>query len=367
MFSKKNVKDSFFLLNEDSEHNSAEKNQFIIDEKLFELVDSAEKEEEKSNNINIPRTNPKNCSIELVRILAGFFVVLHHMVLYGHNRRRINYNKSKLLELNNIAMTNNSLFISISAFFLCDSRFSMMRIFRFWTITVINLFYANYLMVKYNIAPFTKEDKYNCLFWFYYVDDIWYSTSHLVFIFLMPFISKFSERIGQKSHFVLILFLLYASSISKSNFNDSRFNISHNYNLFLVVSVLMSYYKKYLFKESIFYGFPFLYILYSFQMKVLREEFIINPNRNYIIKAVFNGFFTHSVSAPCQILMTFCIFHILSHITVPDFLYYPLTFIGKTVYGGYIIGNNVKIRKRLYPMIKIAKLVKQDYAFQPVM
>lgn len=170
-----------------------------------------------------------------------------------------------------------------------------MRIFRFWIVTVINLLYANYLMKIKNIAPFTERDKYNCWFWFFYTGDIWYSSSHLVFIFLMPFISKFSERIRQRAHFLLVLFLIYATSIAKSNPNDTRFNPGYNVVLFFVVSVLMSYYKNYLYKSSIFWGFPLLLFLYKFQIKVIRQEFIINPNKNYIIKAAFNRFFSEHI------------------------------------------------------------------------
>lgn len=79
------------------------------------------------------------------------------------------------------------------------------------------------------------------------------------------------------------------------------------------------------------------------------------------------GFFIEHVSSPFQILMTFYIFHILSFIPVPSFLYYPLTFIGKTVYGSFILGNNKKIRKRVYGIINIRKLVRRDYIAKPIL
>lgn len=345
------IKDTNVLLNSDD--SIQEIDQIHVDESLVKLINDEDKYQITNQ---ISKTKSKNCSIELCRILAGFLVINCHLI--SHGLRGIpKYPHNPLIFLNNISLTCNTLFICISAFFLCDSRFSITRIIRFWLVTFINLYYAYYIMDKYKLVVFKSQETFNCWFWFFQVNDIWYSTCYLTFIVIMPFISKLSERVGKYSHFFIVLFLIYTTSIGNAKPSGCRFSIDYNVDFFLVVAVLMTFYKKYIFEKSIFWGFPVLIFLYTSQIRFLRGQWKINPNSHVVIKTFIRGFYAHSVTGTSQILMGFSIFHILSHIPVHSFFYYPLTFIGKTVYGSYVIGDNGKMRGCIYKKIKIKELV----------
>lgn len=369
MSSFQNINDSFTPLNTDSEDHIIDVDPILVNDNLVQLLDIEEKEKErekeKNEPINTPKPRTKSCSIELCRIFAGFLVICCHLVSHGLGGVP-HFPHNSLFLLNNLSLTCNSLFISISSFFLCDSRFSITRIVRFWIVTVINLYYANFLMERLKIAPFTKQDEYNCWFWFQ-IGDIWYSTGHMTFIFIMPLISKIADRIGKRSHLILVLFLTYTTSIGNAKPNGSRLSIGYNIDLFIVIAMFTSFYKKYLYEKSILWGFPIFYVLYTSQIRYIRGQLKLYFTNYVCVKTFFNGFFFHSISGTCQIFMSFCIFHILSHINVPSFLYYPLTFIGKTVYGSYVIGDNYKIRRRIYKLIKIKELVKPNNMVKPIL
>lgn len=151
------------------------------------------------------RMGGRNSSIELLRIIATYLIILRHFVVFNTLdvwSQPLSVNK---LVLEGILYPSGKvgvvLFFLISAWFLCESSTDIKASFkRVWILEREILFYSFALLALFyciDRKQITKSLLVKTVFpistnlW-------WYVTSYAIFLVLMPFVSKGLRALGEK-------------------------------------------------------------------------------------------------------------------------------------------------------------------------
>ncbi len=164
------------------------------------------------------RTNAesRNSSIELLRIIAMFMILMHHFIVHNiydvENLPLVPKRVFFQLVMQSGGKIGIVIFFSISAWFLLDKEQNVKTSFRrvwimerellFWSITLA-VFYlifdradiASKVAVAKNIVPLTMN------IW-------WYATSYAIFLMLLPFLFKGLKALGCECHLTLAAIML---------------------------------------------------------------------------------------------------------------------------------------------------------------
>lgn len=203
--------------------------------------------------INSKTSRSRNSSIELLRIIAAYMIVLRHFV--GGNafdvwKQSISLSK---VYLEGIIYPSGKvgvvLFFLISAWFLCDSATdfkSTLR--RAWILEREILFYSLILTIFFMLFnPHLLSIKLivgavlpvSTNLW-------WYATSYQVFLIVLPFLNLGLKALGKTRHRVCCLVLLFMWSVSGGLVSFISYNmVPQNVLIFLYLYVLVSYWRWY--------------------------------------------------------------------------------------------------------------------------
>ena len=152
----------------------------------------------------------RNSSIELLRIIAMFMILMHHFIVHnGYDVLKLPLGPERIffqLVMQGGGKVGVVIFFSISAWFFLDKEqtiksnlkrvWIMERELLFWSLTLV-AFYLVFdrtdlgmkLMVK-SIAPLSMG------LW-------WYATAYAIFLALLPFLSKGLKALGREYHLAL--------------------------------------------------------------------------------------------------------------------------------------------------------------------
>ena len=195
----------------------------------------------------------RNSSIELLRIIAAYLIVLRHFV--GANAldvwaQPLSFNKTMLEGLlYPSGKVGVVLFFLISAWFLCESTTDLKTAFRrAWILEREILFYSLILtavIFATNRSLLTPKILISAILPTS-TDLWWYTTSYIVFLILFPFLTIGLKSLGRKFHrncclVCIILWSIGGGLISFVSFDMTKENVL----IFIYLYTLVSYWRWY--------------------------------------------------------------------------------------------------------------------------
>lgn len=201
----------------------------------------------------------KNSNIELLRMFCMFIIILHHSVLYGGGTEQA-------FGLNKIFSTifyiggklGADCFMAISAYYMIDSKFKIKRIVNTW----ISVYFYQILFILLNIIfHFTTVGLKEVIELFFPVsyDAYWFATAYIGVVAVSPFLNALIRQLNIKSYHLLLVILsgmvmVPATFLPGANtFLDKSHLI-----LFILIYLIIGYYKKGYIRETISYRTVFL-------------------------------------------------------------------------------------------------------------
>ena len=218
----------------------------------------------------------RNSSIELLRIIATYLIILRHFVVFNTLdvwSQPLSVNK---LALEGILYPSGKvgvvLFFLISAWSLCESSTDIKASFkRVWILEREILFYSFALLALFyciDCKQITKSLLVKTVFpistnlW-------WYVTSYAIFLVLMPFVSKGLRALGEKVHKTCCIVCIIMWSVCGGLVNFVSFDmVEQNVLIFLYLYTLVSYWRWYI-KKPIQTKIKILAILAGYAVTVL--------------------------------------------------------------------------------------------------
>ena len=193
----------------------------------------------------------RNSSIELLRIIAMFMILMHHFIVHnGYDISQLPLGPEKIffqLIMAGGGKVGVVIFFSISAWFFLDREqtiksnlkrvWIMERELLFWSL-ILMAFYLVFdradlgmkLMVK-SVMPLSMD------LW-------WYATAYAIFLALLPFLSKGLKALGREYHLALAATMLVIWGLT--SFIPGMVRISDSFFAFIYLFILISAYKWYL-------------------------------------------------------------------------------------------------------------------------
>lgn len=246
----------------------------------------------------------RNSSIELLRIIAMFMILMHHFIVHnGYDVLKLPLGPERIffqLVMQGGGKVGVVIFFSISAWFFLDKEqtiksnlkrvWIMERELLFWSLILV-AFYLVFdrtdlgmkLMVK-SIAPLSMG------LW-------WYATAYAIFLALLPFLSRGLKALGREYHLALAATVLTIWGLL--SFIPGAQSLSDNVFGFIYVFILISAYKWYMkpfttkqiwLLTGIGFGFFLLYTVASATLSLMGHDMGIFITGSWKLPVVMVGF-----------------------------------------------------------------------------
>ncbi len=302
----------------------------------------------------------RNSSLELLRIIAMFLIVLHHFVMYGVG---LSNPITSLTDNNSINMIaaqfmviggkiGVSIFVLITGYFSIKTKYKMSKLFhlyiQLWSYSVIIfLLFVVFMHVKIDLINF-------CTSFLPVVFQQWWFLT--VFIFLMiisPFINILVENLSKEQFFHLLIFLMVTMSIVPTfsniivgkTYKQGSIDLSQTL-FFILVYLIGGFIRLYkddfqLRKIGLFLIFVNLFFSYS---SILFFDFINlhTKNNTYAIYATMPSS-EHSV-----FLLGISVGLFLVFLTIKPFHNSVINFISKSMLSVYMISEHSLVRPLIW-------------------
>lgn len=216
----------------------------------------------------------RSANIELLRIISMIMVVVLHFFYHGEILRWTTVESSGYLiywSVEALAFVAVNVFVLISGYFLCLSRFKLSRIISTWIQVLL------YSILCTIVCMFIKEE-YSLRSILQAIvplttNQYWFATSYMMMLCLSPFLNIALNHMTRKEHVFAIGGALFLFSIMPTFLVWERKLITNGMDFiwFCVLYIIAAYIRKYgLLKNVIHKWYLYGYILCSFVLALFR-------------------------------------------------------------------------------------------------
>lgn len=318
----------------------------------------------------LQKDNPKvrNSSIELLRVLALIMIMFYHFANHGNLPCEIqsvgeNFFAAKCFRM--FGKVGVNIFIIISCWFLqYDINFVYARhkikdtwiIVFFYSVSIF--LFVSTIKGSFSIAGLVKalvpiSSSVN-----------WYATAYILFLILLPIISKGVNSLTQKEHRIIALILAFYFCCLQTVLGESGvFALNHftNVTWFIVVYVIIGYIKRYIDYKKIpllcYLGISILmctYLLgsvYLIDYKDIALQFKRPETSVYLMQINYFPVF----------VLAICLFLCFERVQFKSIV---VNYFGEAVFGVYLMHDNDLINNYLWTTIcKSQSLLMEDMFF----
>ena len=200
---------------------------------------------------NKPNKKERNSSVELIKIIAIFLIVLSHVIqtyevagIFNPNIATSNIKYLILIILRYSGIIGNTIFFASTAYFLVDNNtIEMKKIFRIIFEVWLISFSIFFIYILFGFDGLNKKDIIKSLMPITFNSN-WYITCYLLFYPMHVLINRVIQSLKKSSHLKLIIIssVLYLGLcfIKKGLFFQSVIII------WTIIYLIVAYYKKYL-------------------------------------------------------------------------------------------------------------------------
>lgn len=307
------------------------------------------------------KTTHRNSSIELLRILSMFTIVLHHYALKG----TFNWNPyvqkysgaiKVNLFLHYFGKLGVVLFVMIGAYFLCEKHFNFRRPIN---LIITTMFYSFGLYFAFKIFDpvgiWGNDTLVRILLPFPLPSGYWFVYSYIVMLFAMPFLNIIIRNLTKEKLLLLIigLVLLWSFlSIGLQIFDNKpdTFVDSFGYTpttYFFLLYFVSAYIRKYSGKLLNSKAYAIIGALICVLIAILLSALAINEK-------LFNGIADlFDVNSPLVLLTAIFIFSYFKNIHFNSRL---INYIAGSMFGVYLIHEDSFVRPLIWQNIFSSKL-----------
>lgn len=273
----------------------------------------------------------RNASFELLRILSMLMIVSWHLCGHGGFLANSTGASHIIFEIINlICLIAVNLFIMITSYFMVSKQISLKKLVRLWVEVIFYSAGIYFILLAIGVIPFNARD----LLVLIPVSSqrYWFVTAYFIFYLLLPLLNIIVEKLNQKQHLLLCLFLMFLTIIEKT-LGTSVVEINDGYSViwFLMIFIFISYYKKHLSHQN------------NLHIIIFVLGFIVS-----VALAYFSGYY---YSNPLVFFAGLCLLIIFERIRITNArLSAIITFISSTTFGVYLIHES-SLSRVLYSKI----------------
>ena len=300
----------------------------------------------ESKTITPSGKRPRELGLEILRILAMFFIVCQHFLNHG---KILAHDSDNLLLglINALFAPSVNVFILISGYFSAGSRkFKLGKILSLWA----RVFFYSVLMLLVALA-FGVEigawDVFRSLFPLLY-KRYWFFTAFVILMLLTPFISAMLSSISKKEHLALVIGTFVCGYLSTRFAITDVIAVKSGYSVlwFCLLFIVGAYLKKYPIKVKKWAVF----LVYAACTGIMMFfKYFLNDTSNFGIRLIYTS---TDYTQPITLLASVCLLLLFLGINSNGSLLHRLiTYIGSLTFGVYLIHEAPLFRSTLYHTI----------------
>ena len=185
--------------------------------------------------------NKRNSSIELIRIIAMFMIVLSHSVTHGEYETENVFNKI-ILDWFTLGNIGNHLFILISGYYLCEKvnyKSICKLISQVWCYSLIIFIFCSLFGYQYSFENILE------VFFPVVFREYWFITAYIVLVLISPILNIFIKNVS-KTSFKAILLVMVCMWIIIPTFTIFQTNLYGDVlPQFMLIYLVGAYFRKY--------------------------------------------------------------------------------------------------------------------------
>ena len=252
------------------------------------------------------KNGKRNSSIELLRIIAMFMILMHHFIVHnGYDVLKLPVGPQRIffqLVMAGGGKIGVVIFFSISAWFLLDKEQTIKsNLRRVWVMERELLFWSLILLAFYLVFDQADSDMILMIRSFAPMSTSiwWYATAYAIFLALLPFLSKGLKALGHEYHLALaatVLVIWGLTSFIPKTLGDSALTGVFGFiYLFILISAYKWYMKPFTTKQTwlmigVGLGFFLLYTCASIALSLLGHNTNIFIAGSWKLPVIMLGF-----------------------------------------------------------------------------
>ena len=331
---------------------------FIFFKKIINEAFNKIKNEKKianiKNNPNINKVKRRDPGIDLVRILAMWSIIIHHVLFHGKVLNK--YNNYKILNFINICS-----FWHVNSFSLVSgiigyktNKYSNLLYLWFWVVTYQVGIHFIYKINKKNrdISPIFFYDFFPVIY-----SKYWYFTVYFGMYLFLPIINKGISSLTKNEHKLLIFSFYGIYNIWNDYMNQKDvFGLNNGYSIiwFIISYITGAYigkYKNNYIEKKKFISFPILVVIYVLSSLICYKMiyYEVDSLKNNLMKKIlliFKKLFILKINSIPMILQSISIIFLVMNINYNKYIGAIICFFGPLTFGIYLIHEHELIRER---------------------
>ena len=308
----------------------------------------------------------RQSNFELMRIVSMFMIIVWHIFLYGVNMDTAAPNIKLFYDFfRSIMVVHVNSFILVSGYFLVNSTFKMSKLIK---LNDAVFFYKIAIYLLFIYLGLAATDSITIIRNFFPLDleNYWFIRIYMIMYIFSPFYNIFINSISKSDHkkILIIMFLIFSFISTITNQEATvNYTVAYGYSVisFTFLYFIGAYFKKYPidntyigkkytknFKQLIFVLLFLILALFNYSMHITSIQFLKHENfLAYIGKIIYTSF--NQYDNPIVLLQSICYFFIFYYLSFSNKI---INNISKTVFGIYLIHENLFLRNNMYDLFK---------------
>lgn len=292
----------------------------------------------------------RNTSLDALRVLCMFLIVLGHAMVHGHvldtlSPNSINYYIVNILRA--FLSVHVNCFVLISGYFLCTYKFRLSKVFFIWWQTFFWSVTLYIFVCISGIVPFEIESLLRaCLP--VTQQRYWFVTTYLLMYVLIPLLNAAIHTMSQRQHAFFIATFFFIYIVLQNLFFWKKFTSTNSYDplFFAFLYMIAAYFRLYPAKRTQLRYFLcyFLVCLFSAIWKIGMELFT-----NKIVGESMGDSIFLSYSSITMVIASASLFRFFEGLSITNRLAQKVvTLLSSLTFGVYLIHEQPEIRAFLW-------------------
>lgn len=314
------------------------------------------------------RRDPK---FELLRISSMFMIIIWHILMYASVMDYASPNVRYVLYLlQAICVVHVNSYILVTGYYQCKTKFNPKKVFGIMNASWFYRVLCTLIVIGFQLYAMSTVDIIRSIMP-YQSSAYWFINSYLVLYLLSPFLNILLKHLNQKQHKMLIVLLVFLTSVM-TNLSNQRF-FYNNYGLspvtFVMLYIIGAYFRNYPLSENkllkgntrrknqllffSFFVFAFLvnYLMKMFTVTVLTSDQSVIAYLSQVLNAMFTNY-----DNPLVLLGTIMYFGYFSTLEIKHaFLTRLINRVSALTLGIYMIHENLLFRFQGYQWLGFIK------------
>lgn len=296
----------------------------------------------------------RNVSLDALRGVVMFWIVLSHVMLHGkvvENIEPFTINYYLSYTIYAFIYVHVNCFVLISGYFLSAKEFKYKQIFSLWKKMLFWSFFILVFLIAIGVVPFSLKTIIKALLPFTQ-ERYWFMTTYLLMYCLMPFLNAAISAMSKKEYQIALGLFFSVYIILQNLFFWREFTLvnSHSPLFFAFLYLVGGYLRKYPIEKKV----PWFRIYVACCMLTVISRFVLSYITMKMFGTMYGETIFYSYNSITMVIGSICLFMTFQNMKMSreSFLGKIALWVSPLTLGVYLIHEQPEMRMWLWSVLK---------------